>query len=66
MQLAVIRNTVPGITVPGIKEYHLVAKALEVAQAANGRMGYPVIITTCGQTLHTHTTEIPCRKAAWS
>lgn len=49
MQLAVIKNTVPGI-----KEYHLVAKALEVAQAANGRLGYPAIITTHGQTLHTH------------
>lgn len=49
MQLAVIKNTVPGI-----KEYQLVAKALEVAQAANGRLGYPAIITTHGQTLHTH------------
>ncbi|NCD69842.1 aminopeptidase P family protein [Mucilaginibacter agri] len=49
MQLAVIKNTAPSI-----KEYHLVAKALEVAQAANGRLGYPAIITTHGQTLHTH------------
>jgi Xaa-Pro aminopeptidase len=49
MQLAVIKNTVPGI-----KEYNLVAKALEAAQAANGRLGYPAIITTHGQTLHTH------------
>ena len=49
MQLAVIKNTRPGI-----KEYDLVAKAIETAQAANSRLGYPAIITTYGQTLHTH------------
>ncbi|MDR6942402.1 aminopeptidase P family protein [Mucilaginibacter pocheonensis] len=49
MQLAVIKSTRPGI-----KEYELVAKAIEVAQAANGQLGYPAIITTKGQTLHTH------------
>ncbi|WP_419700650.1 aminopeptidase P family protein [Mucilaginibacter sp. NFX135] len=49
MQLAVIKATRPGI-----KEYELVAKANEVVAAANGRLGYPAIITTHGQTLHTH------------
>jgi Xaa-Pro aminopeptidase len=49
MQLAVIQNTRPGI-----KEYQLVAKAHEVAMANNSRLGYPAIITTHGQTLHTH------------
>lgn len=49
MQLAVIKSTSPGI-----KEYELVAKANEVAIAANGRLGYGAIITTHGQTLHTH------------
>ena len=49
MQLAVIKHTRPGI-----KEYELVAKAIETAQAANSRLGYPAIITTYGQTLHTH------------
>ncbi|WP_428327780.1 aminopeptidase P family protein [Mucilaginibacter sp.] len=49
MQLAVIKHTRPGI-----KEYELVAKAHEVAIAANARLGYPAIITTHGQTLHTH------------
>ncbi|EHQ24524.1 aminopeptidase P family protein [Mucilaginibacter paludis] len=49
MQLAVIKNTVPGI-----KEYQLVAKAHEVAIAHNAHLGYPAIITTHGQTLHTH------------
>lgn len=49
MQLAVIRHTRPGI-----KEYELVAKAHETAIAANARLGYPAIITTHGQTLHTH------------
>lgn len=49
MQLAVIKSTRPGI-----KEYELVAKANEVAIAANGRLGYGAIITTHGQTLHTH------------
>jgi len=49
MELAVIKHTRPGI-----KEYDLVAKALEVATAANSRLGYPAIITTYGQTLHTH------------
>jgi Xaa-Pro aminopeptidase len=49
MQLAVIRHARPGI-----KEYELVAKAMEVATAANSRLGYPAIITTHGQTLHTH------------
>jgi Xaa-Pro aminopeptidase len=49
MELAVIRHTRPGI-----KEYELVAKALEVATANNARLGYPAIITTHGQTLHTH------------
>jgi len=41
MQLTVIKNTRPGI-----KEYDLVAKAIETAQAANARLGYPAIITT--------------------
>jgi Xaa-Pro aminopeptidase len=49
MQLAVIKHTVPGI-----KEYQLVAKAHEVAIANNSRLSYPAIITTHGQTLHTH------------
>ncbi|MGZ3872984.1 MAG: aminopeptidase P family protein [Mucilaginibacter sp.] len=49
MQLAVIRHARPGI-----KEYELVAKAHETAIAANARLGYPAIITTHGQTLHTH------------
>ena len=49
MQLAVIKTARPGV-----KEYELVAKVLEVAQAANSRLGYPAIITTHGQTLHTH------------
>lgn len=49
MELAVIRNTRPGI-----KEYELVAKAHEVAIANDARLGYPAIITTHGQTLHTH------------
>jgi Xaa-Pro aminopeptidase len=49
MQLAVIKHTRPGI-----KEYELVARALEIAKAANCNLGYPAIITTHGQTLHTH------------
>ena len=49
MQLAVIKHTRPGI-----KEYELVAKAEGAAMAANARLGYPAIITTHGQTLHTH------------
>jgi Xaa-Pro aminopeptidase len=49
MELAVIKHTRPGI-----KEYELVAKAHEVAAANNSRLGYPAIITTYGQTLHTH------------
>ena len=49
MELAVIKHTRPGI-----KEYELVAKAQEAAIAANARLGYPAIITTHGQTLHTH------------
>jgi len=49
MELAVIQHTRPGI-----KEYELVAKAHEVAIANNAHLGYPAIITTYGQTLHTH------------
>lgn len=49
MQLAVIKNTRPGV-----KGYELVAKAHEVAMAADSRLGYPAIITPHGQTLHTH------------
>jgi len=49
MELAVIKHTRPGM-----KEYELVAKAHEVAIANNARLGYPAIITTHGQTLHTH------------
>ncbi len=49
MEMAVIRHTRPGI-----KEYELVAKAHEVAIANNAHLGYPAIITTYGQTLHTH------------
>ncbi|MDB4922599.1 aminopeptidase P family protein [Mucilaginibacter sp.] len=49
MQLAVIKHTRAGI-----KEYELVAKAHEVAIANNAHLGYPAIITTYGQTLHTH------------
>jgi len=49
MELAVIQYTRPGI-----KEYDLVAKAHEVAIANNAHLGYPAIITTYGQTLHTH------------
>ncbi|MFI5160789.1 MAG: aminopeptidase P family protein [Sphingobacteriales bacterium] len=47
-------TTVIKYTRPGIKEYELVAKAHEVAAANNARLGYPAIITTHGQTLHTH------------
>jgi len=49
MMLNVIKHTRPGI-----KEYELVAKAHETAIANNSRLGYPAIITTYGQTLHTH------------
>ena len=49
MELTVIKHTRPGI-----KEYELVAKAHEVAIAHNAHLGYPAIITTYGQTLHTH------------
>ena len=49
MMLNVIHHTRPGI-----KEYELVAKAHETAIANNSRLGYPAIITTHGQTLHTH------------
>jgi Xaa-Pro aminopeptidase len=49
MMLAVIQHTRPGI-----KEYELVAKAHETAIANNSHLGYPAIITTHGQTLHTH------------
>ncbi|MES2110757.1 MAG: aminopeptidase P family protein [Bacteroidota bacterium] len=49
MELAVIKYTRPGI-----KEYELVAKAHEVAIANDAHLGYPAIITTHGQTLHTH------------
>ena len=49
MMMEVIKHTRPGI-----KEYELVAKAQEVATANNSRLGYPAIITTHGQTLHTH------------
>jgi Xaa-Pro aminopeptidase len=49
MMQAVLRHTRPGI-----KEYELVAKAHQVAIANNSRLGYPAIITTHGQTLHTH------------
>lgn len=49
MMLNVIKNTRPGM-----KEYELVAKAHETAIANNSRLGYPAIITTHGQTLHTH------------
>jgi Xaa-Pro aminopeptidase len=49
MQLAVIKHTRPGI-----KEFELLAKAHEAAAAANSHPGYPPIITTHGQTLHTH------------
>jgi Xaa-Pro aminopeptidase len=49
MMMAVIQHTRPGI-----KEYELVAKAHQTAMANNARLGYPAIITTHGQTLHTH------------
>ncbi|MDO3624820.1 aminopeptidase P family protein [Mucilaginibacter sp. BT774] len=49
MMLNVIKHTRSGI-----KEYELVAKAHETAIANNARLGYPAIITTHGQTLHTH------------
>jgi Xaa-Pro aminopeptidase len=49
MMTAVIKHTRPGI-----KEYELVAKAHETAIANNAHLGYPAIITTHGQTLHTH------------
>ena len=49
MMLNVIKHTRPGV-----KEYELVAKAHETAIANNSRLGYPAIITTHGQTLHTH------------
>jgi len=49
MMLNVIRHARPGM-----KEYELVAKAHETAIANNSHLGYPAIITTHGQTLHTH------------
>lgn len=39
---------------PGMKEFELVAKVQQVAQAAGGRLSYPVILTINGQTLHNH------------
>lgn len=49
MELAVIKNARPGV-----KCYELVSQAHQVAIANNARLGYPAIITTQGQTLHTH------------
>ena len=49
MQLAVINYARPGI-----KEFELVAKAIETAQANDAGLSYPAIITMYGQTLHTH------------
>ncbi|MCD8740832.1 Xaa-Pro aminopeptidase [Mucilaginibacter roseus] len=49
MELAVIKNAKPGV-----KCYELVSHAHQVAIANNARLGYPAIITTQGQTLHTH------------
>ncbi len=49
MQLAVLKNTRPSI-----KEYELVAKAVETAAVNNSRLSYPAIITTQGQILHTN------------
>jgi Xaa-Pro aminopeptidase len=41
-------------TKPHAKEYEIVAKVKEVAMAANAGIAYGVILTTQGQTLHTH------------
>ncbi len=39
---------------PGMREYEVAARVEEVALAANGRLSYPIILTTNGQTLHNH------------
>ena len=39
---------------PGMKEYEVVGKVIEVARAHNGMLAFPVICTINGQTLHNH------------
>lgn len=39
---------------PGMKEFEVVAKVHEVAQAAGGDISFPIIATINGQTLHNH------------
>jgi len=39
---------------PGIKEYEVVGKVIEVARSHNGMLAFPVICTINGQTLHNH------------
>lgn len=49
MQLAVMRNTRPGLY-----EYELAAQAEAIALHHWGRLSYPIILTINGQTLHNH------------
>lgn len=39
---------------PGAKESEIAAKLTEVAMAAGGNLGYPIIATVHGETLHNH------------
>ena len=39
---------------PGMKEYEVVAKVQEIAQAAGGRTSYSTILSVEGQVLHNH------------
>jgi len=39
---------------PGMQEYEIVGKVIEVARSYNGMLSFPVICTINGQTLHNH------------
>ena len=39
---------------PGMKEYEIVGKVIEVARSHQGMLSFPVICTINGQTLHNH------------
>jgi Xaa-Pro aminopeptidase len=39
---------------PGMKEYEVAGKVIEVARSHNGMLSFPVICTINGQTLHNH------------
>lgn len=39
---------------PGLKEYQVAAKIIEVAQSQGGDLSFPIIATINGQTLHNH------------